>query len=117
MLWYIIGLLGSLAVLGYTKGGTFTEKFELKNYCSNDYKLSLENETAPFGSVAIRGSLFFECPTHFSILDIQSTTKGVLIPRMTKTQRNAISFPNQGLLIYQLDMTPTFSLVLLVYLS
>lgn len=41
-----------------------------------------------------------------SMLDIQSTTKGVLVPRMTKTQRNAISSPATGLMIYQTDNTP-----------
>ena len=36
-----------------------------------------------------------------SILDVSSTTKGVLIPRMTKTEKNAIAAPATGLLIYQ----------------
>lgn len=36
-----------------------------------------------------------------SILDVQSTTKGMLIPRMTKTQKNAIATPAIGLLVYQ----------------
>jgi len=35
-----------------------------------------------------------------AILDIVSTTSGVLIPRMTTTQRNAISSPPTALLIY-----------------
>ena len=33
-------------------------------------------------------------------LDISSTTKGVLIPRMTKSQRDAIVGPVEGLMIY-----------------
>ncbi|MEO6541063.1 MAG: hypothetical protein ABIN74_08745, partial [Ferruginibacter sp.] len=36
-----------------------------------------------------------------SILDVSSTVKGVLIPRMDKTQKNAIPSPATGLLIYQ----------------
>ena len=36
-----------------------------------------------------------------SILDVSSTTKGVLIPRMDKTQKNAIAIPAAGLLVYQ----------------
>jgi len=36
-----------------------------------------------------------------SILDIKSTEKGILIPRMTKAQKNAIASPATGLMIYQ----------------
>lgn len=38
-------------------------------------------------------------------LDIQSTTKGLLPPRMTKAQRDAIASPANGLVIYQTDGT------------
>ena len=41
-----------------------------------------------------------------SILDIKSTAAGVLFPRMTKVQRDAISTPAVGLMIYQTDNTP-----------
>lgn len=41
-------------------------------------------------------------PAHSSsILDVSSTTKGVLVPRMTKAQKNAIAAPATGLLIFQ----------------
>ena len=36
-----------------------------------------------------------------SILDISSNTKGLLVPRMTKVEKNAIASPANGLLIYQ----------------
>ncbi len=36
-------------------------------------------------------------------LDITSSAKGILIPRMTSAQRSAIGAPAQGLLIYQTD--------------
>jgi hypothetical protein len=36
-----------------------------------------------------------------AILDIKSTDKGLLIPRMNKTEKNAIALPAAGLLIYQ----------------
>jgi len=35
-----------------------------------------------------------------AMLDVKSTTKGVLIPRMTTAQRTAISSPANGLLVY-----------------
>jgi hypothetical protein len=38
-----------------------------------------------------------------AILDITSSTKGVLIPRMTSADRSAIVSPANGLLIYQTD--------------
>lgn len=39
-------------------------------------------------------------PNNSAALEIQSTTKGVLIPRLTTVQRNAISSPATGLLVY-----------------
>ncbi|MBL0147050.1 MAG: hypothetical protein IPP48_16385 [Chitinophagaceae bacterium] len=36
-----------------------------------------------------------------SILDVKSTAKGVLIPRMSKAEKNAIAVPANGLLVYQ----------------
>ena len=39
-----------------------------------------------------------------SILDVQSTTKGFLPPRMTTTQKNAIATPATGLMIYDTDL-------------
>lgn len=47
-------------------------------------------------------------PDPSSILDITDTNRGFLIPRMTEVQRDAISSPEAGLLIYQLDNTPGF---------
>lgn len=38
-----------------------------------------------------------------AMLDIKSTGKGLLIPRMTLVQRNAVASPANGLLIYQTD--------------
>jgi len=47
-------------------------------------------------------------PDASSQLDITSTTSGILIPRMTQVQRDAIASPATGLLIYQTDNTPSF---------
>jgi hypothetical protein len=47
-------------------------------------------------------------PDNSAMLDIKSTSSGLLIPRMTLAQRNAISSPAAGLLIYQTDNTPGF---------
>ncbi|SFU74525.1 hypothetical protein SAMN05216480_11852 [Pustulibacterium marinum] len=42
-------------------------------------------------------------PNSSSALDIQSTEAGLLIPRMTSTQRDAIANPAPGLLIFNTD--------------
>lgn len=43
-----------------------------------------------------------------AMLDVSSTTKGILIPRMTSDERSAISSPAPGLLIYQTNNSPGF---------
>jgi hypothetical protein len=49
-----------------------------------------------------------ENPDASAALDITSTTGGLLIPRMTETQRDAISPAATGLMIYQIDGTAGF---------
>jgi hypothetical protein len=43
-------------------------------------------------------------PANSAILEVQSTTKGMLIPRMTEAQKIAIPSPANGLLIFQTDV-------------
>ncbi len=78
------------------------------------------NNTQTLGSSATRWNNIFSSEGNFSssiaigtpasnpnsILDLTSTTKGLLLPRMTKAQRNAISNPTEGLAVYQIDNTP-----------
>jgi trimeric autotransporter adhesin len=47
-------------------------------------------------------------PDNSAMLDIKSTAKGLLSPRMTQSQRNAITTPAAGLMIYQTDNTPGY---------
>ncbi len=47
-------------------------------------------------------------PDASSMLDVSSTNKGLLIPRMTTSQRTAISSPATGLLVYQTDGSAGF---------
>ena len=42
-------------------------------------------------------------PAASAVLEVSSTTKGFLFPRMTETQRDAIGSPATGLLVYQTD--------------
>lgn len=55
------------------------------------------------GNLGIGGS-----PVATAILDLNSTSKGMLVPRMTEAQKNAIATPATGLLIYQIDATTGF---------
>ncbi|MFN7099320.1 MAG: hypothetical protein ACK4M4_02945 [Flavobacterium sp.] len=43
-------------------------------------------------------------PHASSILDVTSTTQGMLTPRMTTAQRNAITSPADGLMVYDTDL-------------
>ena len=47
-----------------------------------------------------------ETPDTSSILEISSTSKGFLVPRMTQNQIDQISSPAQGLLVYRTDGAP-----------
>jgi hypothetical protein len=52
------------------------------------------------GTAMAVGSTTATSPAASAVLDLQSTTTGLLPPRMTTTQKNAISSPAEGLLIY-----------------
>ncbi len=43
-----------------------------------------------------------------AMLDVSSTNKGLLVPRMTNAQRDAIASPATGLLVYQTNVTAGF---------
>ena len=59
------------------------------------------NEIAPFsgGGIGVGTS----SPDSSAIFDFESTTKGILAPRMTTAQRDAIVLPAEGLLVYNTD--------------
>lgn len=47
--------------------------------------------------------IFFITFANGQVLDLESTTEGVLIPRMTTLEREAIPTPDQSLLVYDID--------------
>ena len=55
--------------------------------------------TCVFAQVGIGTTI----PDNSSILHVESTNQGVLVPRLTTVQRNSISNPANGLLIYNKD--------------
>lgn len=52
------------------------------------------------GIVSAQIGIGTQNPDESSIMDIESTTKGVLIPRLTTNERDQISSPSNALLIY-----------------
>ena len=67
--------------------------------------LNAQTNTFPATGAAGIGTL---APNASSLLEITSTTTGILIPRMTKVQRDLVASPATGLLIYQTNNTPGF---------
>lgn len=78
--------------------------FVLILFCSS-YMVLAQTNTFPSTGAAGIGTT---TPNASAMLDIVSTSKGVLIPRMTKVQRDAIVSPVAGLLIFQTNSTPGF---------
>jgi|GEM_PF-1113335 len=73
------------------KTSTFITLFLLFNFYSQAQSLAINSD----GSAADVSAL----------LDVKSTSKGLLIPRMTLAQKNTVSLPATGLLVYQTDGT------------
>lgn len=59
--------------------------------------------TILFSSVQAQVGIGTASPDGSAALQIQSTSKGMLIPKMTQAQRQAISNPANGLMVYQTD--------------
>lgn len=89
------------AVTGWsTSGNSISGTNFIGATSNNSFRIRTNNiERMVVDSNGVAG-IGITAPNTSSILDITSTTKGLLIPRMTTTQRNAISTPATGLLIY-----------------
>jgi hypothetical protein len=59
-------------------------------------------------TVVVTDDASYQTGNSTSVLDVKSTSKGILIPRMTAAQRTAISSPASGLMVYQTDGTTGF---------
>ena len=77
-----------------------TNQFGLDFYTNNAQRMTITN--------AGRVGVGTNTPHASSILDISSTTAGITIPRMLKSQREAISNPQAGLLVFDLNYKAIF---------
>ncbi|MCU0335371.1 MAG: FG-GAP repeat protein [Chitinophagaceae bacterium] len=75
-------------------------QFGLDFYTSNQQRMTISSS----GSVGIGTNT----PHSSSILDISSTTAGITIPRLSKLQREAISNPQVGLMVFDLSYKAIF---------
>lgn len=89
-------LIGNADATATSKLGT-TNAIPVRIFTGNIERLRVD----PAGRIGIGTT----APLSSSILEIKSTSKGFLLPRMTTAQRNAIASPAAGLLIYQTDGT------------
>ena len=60
------GFLHRLTVCSYPKGGTFTTKLDLKNYCLINHKTVFGTRNPAFWVGAVSGALLFYIVTLFS---------------------------------------------------
>ena len=74
-------------------------------YIGDDIAFGTGNSNAFNEKIRIKGTgvigIGTSVPAPSAILDVHSNDKGILIPRMTMSERNSISSPATGLLIYQ----------------
>jgi hypothetical protein len=76
-----------------------------------DGDVKIENDLNVLGSTNLINSAKVGSssdPDASAIVDMESTTKGILIPRMTQDERLGINSPAEGLMVYQNNKTKGF---------
>jgi len=92
------GTLASTAAIGSAANNSFIGTTDSKDFAMVTNNLE-RMRIASGGNIGM-GNI---SPAATAALDITSTTKGLLIPRMTTSQRNSITLPATGLQIYNTD--------------
>lgn len=95
---------------GYYGYCTTQYGMHIYNLQNADYNVSIQSDGLStrmvHGGPIIIGSNSYTDLNASAKLQVDSTTQGVLLPRMTKAQRDAIASPADGLVLYQTDNTP-----------
>jgi len=88
---YLAGGGFQVGTLPSGTGGTTQAALNQRFFVTNEGKVSISDTISGGGNITQIAS---------SVLQVDSTTKGFLPPRMTTTQKNAISSPAAGLVVY-----------------
>jgi hypothetical protein len=92
-----------------SKGGTGNSSFTAGSIMFSDgTNITQDNANLFWDDANNKLAIGTNSPNTSAILDVSSTNKGVLVPRMTASQKNAISSPTTGLLIFQTDAQTGF---------
>lgn len=87
----------------YFRGFQSGAQFRYQNASNVDAWATIPDATVPYAwgrKLCLTGGTTITVPDASAVLDIQSTTMGLLIPRMTTAQRDLIATPAIGLLIF-----------------
>jgi hypothetical protein len=105
------GYDGSAYTSGWN-GGVGFSAFAAEDWSSSAHGARLQLMTTPIGATNYVAVITFQAGGNVcigtttdsasAILNVASTTKGALLPRMTTTQRDAISTPVEGMLVFNL---------------
>jgi hypothetical protein len=105
---YKLDVNGTARVSGGTNGSLqFTGNYAQVLVGTNGFYISNNTGSIDFMRFISDGRIGIgtNSPNASSIMEIASTTRGFLPPRMTSAQRTAISSPAIGLVVYQTDAT------------
>ena len=80
---------------------TVTQAGNVLNFVGGDF--TVDGTTFVVDESASAVAIGASAPSASAVLEVASTTKGFLFPRMTEAQRGAIGTPATGLMVYQTD--------------